>query len=144
MTDEIRQEVAHATTVAFDQGAVLILGASGSGKSGLGLSLMALGARLVADDRTVLTVDGKEIVASAPPTIRGLIEARGVGILNAPVVDRAPVRLVVDLDRTETDRLPPVRHRTVVGQSVPLLHKVDSAHFPSAILHYIAWGRREE
>jgi len=138
------QEIVHATCVAADAGGILILGASGSGKSGLGLALMAHGALLVADDRTVLTRDGDALIATAPDTIRGLIEVRGIGILNAPVADAAPVVLAIDLDRTETHRLPPLRTIGLMGQSVPLLHKVENGHFASAILHYLAWGRREK
>ncbi|WP_121060429.1 HPr kinase/phosphorylase [Chachezhania antarctica] len=141
---EAKQETVHATCVATDTGGVLILGASGSGKSGLGLALMALGARLVADDRTVLERRGDDVIASAPETIRGLIEARGIGILHAPVAAEARIALAVDLDRVEAHRLPPVRTITLMGQSVPLLHKVDNVHFAAAILHYLAWGRREE
>ena len=44
----------HASAVALDGRGALLLGASGAGKSGLALRLMALGARLVADDRVLL------------------------------------------------------------------------------------------
>jgi len=40
----------HASCVDFDGKGVLILGASGSGKSSLALACMSLGARLVGDD----------------------------------------------------------------------------------------------
>ena len=86
----------HASCVALDGRGVLILGRSGAGKSSLALELMALGARLVADDRTVLHADDGAPVASCPPAILGKIEARGVGILAA---DPSPVD---DLDRQET------------------------------------------
>ena len=64
--------------------ALLILGASGRGKSALALGLMAAGATLVADDRTHLHARRRrQLVASAPAAIAGLIEARGIGILKA-------------------------------------------------------------
>ena len=44
--------ILHATCVAVDGRGLLILGPSGSGKSALALQLIALGAQLVADDRT--------------------------------------------------------------------------------------------
>ena len=40
---------------------MLIRGASGTGKSALGLELLALGLRLVADDRTELALEGGRV-----------------------------------------------------------------------------------
>lgn len=133
----------HATCVALGDGALLITGASGRGKSSLALHLMALGAALVADDRVRLSRDADRIVASAPPAIRGLIEARGLGLLNA--ADHGPARLiaVVDLDREETDRLPIARTIVLLGVSLPLIRKIGAAHFPAALIQYLRAGRRE-
>ena len=76
----------HASCVAISGRGVLIIGPSGSGKSALALQLMAFGASLVADDQTELTVQGGTLIARCPPTMSGLIEARGLGILRAQVV----------------------------------------------------------
>ncbi|WP_114965313.1 HPr kinase/phosphorylase [Alkalilacustris brevis] len=138
----------HASTVAIaspedSARAVLILGPSGSGKSGLALELMARGALLVADDQTVLRREGTHLVASAPSAIRGLIEARGVGLLAADTLAAAPVSLVVDLSQRETRRLPPPQSREILGCALPLLHAVESAHFPAAILQYLQKGRSD-
>ncbi|MCE8006761.1 MAG: serine kinase [Aestuariivita sp.] len=132
--------ILHASCVAVVGRAVLIRGASGTGKSALALELMSRGAALISDDRTCLTRSAGAVIASAPETLSGLIEARGVGILRAPAGPPSPVMLSVDLDRTERDRLPPPRNQTILGQSIPLLHKVDSAHFPAAILQYLTSG----
>lgn len=132
----------HASCVSLDGRAVLILGKSGAGKSALGLSLMAYGADLVADDRVILTDDGC-VMASAPPAIMGLIEARGVGVLNAVTVARAKVVLVVDLDQTEADRLPPLRHIRVLGHDVPLQHRVDGLHFGPSLVQYLRGDRSD-
>lgn len=137
-----RHDTLHASCVSLDQNAVLILGASGAGKSGLALQLMALGAALIADDRTVLTRRDDVVMASCPPTLSGMIEARHVGILAADPAPPAPVRLVVDLNVDETDRLPPFREVTLLGCKVNLLHRAAHAHFPSAILQYLKGGRR--
>lgn len=123
---------------------MLIRGASGSGKSGLALTLMALGAGLIADDRTILTRVGASLIAACPPSLLGMIEARGVGILRATPIAPAPVALVVDLDRTETQRLPEHLTTSYLGLSVPLLQKVESNHFPAAILQYLTSGKIEE
>ncbi len=130
----------HASSVALAGQAALIRGASGTGKSGLALQLMALGAALVADDRTRITLRDGQPVASCPDTIRGRIEARGLGVLAADPAPPAIVRLVVDLDRTETDRLPPERHTDLLGCPIPLFHKVESLHFAPAILQYLRAG----
>jgi HPr kinase/phosphorylase len=142
------QEILHATCVAFAKRGVLILGPSGSGKSALGLQLMALGARLVADDRTVLTAKAgltpkaSALVATSPPTIRGLIEARGLGLIRADAIASAPVVLVVDLGHTETDRLPPFRRITLCGIDLALVLGQQSPHFPSSLLAYMNGGRQ--
>ena len=133
--------VLHATTVAWDGRAVLIRGASGAGKSELGLELLAWGCVLVADDRTELARRGGRLVARCPGPIRGLIEARGVGLLRAEAVLEAEVALVADLDREEGERLPPWRGEAVLGLSVPLLHKPLKGRFAPAILQYLKAGR---
>ncbi len=135
--------VLHATCVDLDGQGVLITGASGSGKSELGLALIAQGAALVADDQTALTNADDTVIASRPPTLPPLIEARGVGLLRAPLCDETPLRLVIDLDQTEAERLPPLRYVTYLGCDIPLLHRAQSLGFPSAILTLIRHGREK-
>ncbi|MEQ8896512.1 MAG: serine kinase [Roseovarius sp.] len=135
------ETILHASCVAHGGRAVLIRGASGSGKSGLALQLMALGAGLVADDRTRLWLDGRSVMADAPPAIRGRIEAREVGILTAPPAGPAPVALVIDMDAAETDRLPDHRAVTLLGEDIPLARKSELTHFPAAILTYLSGTR---
>jgi HPr kinase/phosphorylase len=136
-------ETLHATCVAVDGRGVLILGPSGSGKSSLALDLMALGGRLVADDRTVVAPGAGAPVAACPPAIRGRIEARGVGILAADPAPPVAVALVVDLGTPETDRLPPRRTRTLAGHEVAVLHNPGSGPFAAAILQYLRGGRTD-
>ncbi len=131
----------HATTVAFGQQAVVILGASGSGKSSLGLALMSLGADLVADDRTCLHVHEDQLVATCPPALRGRIEARQVGILHAACTPSALVRLTVDLDRHEPNRLPEHHVITLSGIEVDCLYGKDVVNLPMAIKLMLAGGR---
>lgn len=137
------EEIIHASCVAVAGRGVLILGRSGAGKSGLALRLMALGARLVSDDRTVLRTEGAGLVASAPPAIRGRIEARFVGILRAEPLDSVSVALAVDLDREEAERLPPRREARFLDRSVSLLRRVDQPYFPAAILQHLTHGRSD-
>ena len=133
--------IVHASTVAVAGRAVLIRGASGSGKSAMALQLLALGAGLIADDRTVLTRAAGQLIADAPPILHGLIEARGVGILNCPAVGPAPLALIVDMDRPEHERLPGWHQETVLDVTLPVLGNPDAPHFPSAILLYLKNGR---
>jgi hypothetical protein len=95
----------HASCVAIGNQGVLLLGPSGCGKSDLALRLIDGGATLVSDDRTILFVVRGVLRAKAPPSIKGLLEIRGVGIVQMPVRASAPVTLVVKLDR-EGARLP--------------------------------------
>ena len=128
----------HGSTVAFGpHRGIVIVGGSGSGKSALALQLMALGAHLVADDRTRLHLRSHRLIATAPPDLHGLIEARGVGLIRVQALAEAELVLVIDLDRVEQHRLPPLHSRSWLGIALPLLHKVEQSHFPAAILHYI-------
>ena len=131
----------HGSAVAFELpervAGVLITGKSGTGKSELALELMAMGARLVSDDQTCLCVDGGIVQMSPPSTIRGLIEMRGIGLMRAKVLEPAPLAVLVDLDMTETERLPPVRNCDVQGVAIPLLRKCASRAFAAGIRQYV-------
>ena len=119
----------HATCVALRLGrtwrGVLLRGPSGAGKSDLALRLVDEGARLVADDRTVLAVRGGRLSASAPAIIAGLLEVRGLGIVALParrVAKRAEVALLVDLAAPgRIERMPQPARETVMGVTLPVL-----------------------
>ncbi len=130
----------HATCVAWDGRAVLITGKSGVGKSALGLMLMGLGCTLVADDRTLLTATDGTLLASCPPAITGLIEARGIGILNADHIPQAFVQLVVDLDTITEERLPQRRVITLLGCDIPLISGREDPLFAAAVLQTLRGG----
>lgn len=128
----------------------MILGASGRGKSALALELMALGADLIADDRTILrrqsAAEGDSLWACAPAAIHGRIEARGIGILSAQALSGARLALVIDLDRTETDRLPPRREMRVLEVTLPMVlapHSSARGHFSAGIMQYLKGGRAD-
>ena len=138
----LSEVIIHATTVALGARGVLILGPSGSGKSTLGLALMALGAQLVADDRTRLANAAGALIARCPPALLGLIEARGLGLIRATPLDHARIHLVVDLGQQETDRLPPLRHTSLCDVECELVFGQQSPHFPSLLLAYIQGARQ--
>ncbi len=121
MTVRLSSETIHASTVAIDGRAVLITGPSGSGKSDLTLRLLDRGFALVSDDQTIVRKTGTRLTASAPPTIRGKLEIRGIGIVSMDQVDDQPVALVVELT-SDIRRLPDdSRERPVMGIPVPLI-----------------------
>ncbi len=138
----VTQDTVHATCVAIAKRGLLILGPSGSGKSALGLALMALGAKLVSDDRTSLTNKAGMLVARCPPNIRGMIEARGLGLIRADTAPSARIALVVDLGQTESDRLPPQRYTSLCGVTCALVLGQQTPHFPSFLLAYMMGGRQ--
>lgn len=135
--------ILHATSVEVAGRGLLIRGASGSGKSGLALEMMARGARLIADDRTLVRRREEGLRLDVPYPIRGLIEARGLGILTAEVAEGVPLAAVLDLDVAETRRLPPFRMVRLLDLEVPLLHNSASQYFPAQLVQYLKASRRE-
>lgn len=110
----------HGTTVAIGTKGVLITGASGAGKSDLALRLIDRGAVLVADDRTRLDVKNGRLIASPPATIAGMIEVRGIGVVEVAHIGKARVVLAIDLS-ANVPRMPEPAFQTFAEVSVPLL-----------------------
>ena len=83
---------------------VLIRGASGIGKSECVLGLIERGYSLVADDVTRITsLEGRELMATAPELTRNHIEVRGIGIINvASVFGIGSIRIEKRLDLVVT------------------------------------------
>jgi serine kinase of HPr protein (carbohydrate metabolism regulator) len=130
----LSSENLHASTVALDGRAVLICGPSGSGKSDLALRLLDRGFRLVSDDRTIVRKDGSKLIASAPETIKGKLEVRGVGIVEMESVSDIPLAMVVELT-SDIERLPEDdRERLIMGTGIPMI-RVDAmtASAPSKV-----------
>jgi serine kinase of HPr protein (carbohydrate metabolism regulator) len=115
----------HATALLVAEGAVLIRGASGAGKSQLALSLMAearrrgVFTRLIGDDRVRVSLAGSRVIVQGHPSIGGWIEERGSGIL--PEIQEAAglVRCVVDLV-DDPPRLPDEGASQVLLQGVAI------------------------
>lgn len=128
---DARRELIHATAIVLDGRAALIRGPAGSGKSDLALRcidrapspLVGQAAILLADDQVWIERRGDVLHALAPDTIRGLIEVRGLAILEVPFVAEADAALVVEIvARDRITRLPdPPPRREIFGMSLPLL-----------------------
>ena len=104
-------ETLHGTVVALGGAGVLLRGLSGAGKSDLALRLLADGWQVIADDRVLLSPREADLIATAPATLAGLLEVRGIGVIrleDTQRLDAAPLRLVVDLvpTREEIARMP--------------------------------------
>ncbi|SLN74536.1 HPr kinase/phosphorylase [Ruegeria meonggei] len=133
--------IVHATCVAVGGCGALIVGRSGVGKSGLALQMIAAGAILVADDRVELRMVDGQVLADAPESIRGLIEARGIGLVRAQPAGATEVTYVVDLDQTEQARLPDPVTIQLLRQTVPLLRAAAIPNLPAALLQLLKMGR---
>ena len=117
----LSSETLHASSVAKDGRAVLISGPSGSGKSDLALRLLDRGYTLVSDDQTIVSREEDRLVASAPPTIAGKLEVRGIGIVEVDHVEGMPVALLVELT-SDIERIPDDgRERQILGVPLPIV-----------------------
>jgi HPr kinase/phosphorylase len=113
----------HATTVSLDGRGVILRGPSGSGKSDLALRLVNEGALLVADDQTVLFIEGGRLMAQAPKEIAGKMEVRGVGIVHLGPPAIVPVFLLIDMaDPADVPRMADFAPVELVGQKIPRIH----------------------
>jgi serine kinase of HPr protein (carbohydrate metabolism regulator) len=118
----------HGTAVILGDRGVLITGGSGSGKTALALALVALArregmfARLVSDDQVFLSNHGGRLVCSAPSTISGMVEVRGLGPRPIAAEPAAIVDLLVRLAPAKTaERFPEDATATLAGCRVACL-----------------------
>ncbi len=85
----------HGTAVVVGTTGLILVGASGSGKSSMAIRMMEGArrsghlARLVSDDQVFVDSVNGRVVATAPGTIKGRIELYGSGIGHAETIDHA-------------------------------------------------------
>ncbi len=158
--DLIKQGNNHGTCVAMKCRGLLIIGRSGSGKSAVALALLGLGCDLVCDDCVCLSVEnsGEEgvensgqtdvIIATPPAEAKPMIEARGIGLLNAPLTPlTAKTRLiaVVDMDSASDSRLPAREYATLQTAKqtarIDLIRGANQPNLHFALLQYLIHGR---
>lgn len=135
----------HASCVDYDGKGILLLGASGSGKSGLCLELILnYNAVLVADDRVELEAKAGGAYASAPENIKGLLEVRNVGILRLPVTEKTRVQAVVRLEPVTQalERLPEPETCLLENVKLPLLRFYENdAAVAAKIIAFLSFPR---
>jgi serine kinase of HPr protein (carbohydrate metabolism regulator) len=106
----------HATCVQLGGVGVVLLGASGAGKSDLALRLIDAGALLVADDQLEVEAAPTGLLGRPAARLAGLLEVRGLGILRLPYCRVSPLGLVVELDAaTPAPRLPEPSTYPILG-----------------------------
>ena len=110
------QKGVHASLVIVNGVGVMITGKSGIGKSEAVLELIQGGHSFVSDDTVILKRIGRRFFGYPAEITKGLLEARGIGLINIPhiygmraVKSSAQVELVLELisseDLKEPDRL---------------------------------------
>ena len=133
----------HATAIVVGKTGLLLLGPSGWGKSMLAFTCIAEAQRmnissvLVADDQVLISRRGEDVIAQCPPTIAGLIELRGTGIVRMPHIDEARMHYaVLPGNVTGEDRVPPANERSVIAEGVdlPVVRLLATAPLPLAVL----------
>lgn len=121
----------HASSVARNGDALLLLGPPGSGKSDLVLRLLHSGWSLVADDQVALRAEAGQLHPAAPEALRGLLEIRGLGIFGPLPLAMAPIlRLVAHLmPRRDIIRMPHPEAWSALDVTLPAirLHAFDAS-----------------
>jgi serine kinase of HPr protein (carbohydrate metabolism regulator) len=133
----------HGTAIVVAKTGLLFLGPSGIGKSSLAFSCLAaakplgLFSALVADDRVLISKRNDHVIAECPPSIAGLIEVRGTGILKIPYISPVLVHFaVLPVDLSTADRLPEEDEQMEVADGIflPVIRISTAAANPLAII----------
>ena len=113
---------------------VLITGDSGMGKSEVGLELIRKGHVLISDDRVDVRRVHNDIIGFAPILLKGMLELRGIGIIDVPkmfgasaLLDQARIDFIVYLEKWQDGKvykrvsMEGNTSRSIIGVDVPQL-----------------------
>ncbi|NLC34341.1 MAG: HPr(Ser) kinase/phosphatase [Erysipelothrix sp.] len=122
----------HGTLMNVYGTGVLIMGDSGVGKSELALELIRRDHVLIADDRVVTYNMHNRVVGKSPKILEGVLEVRGIGIINvmhmfgaSSILDSINIDVVIYLEhydgKKEYDRLGDKVHSymNILGIDIP-------------------------
>ncbi len=144
----------HGTCLSVGGSGVLLIGPPGSGKSdlalrlidapGYGISSVLMRAEMVSDDQVIITRQGEILRATAPASIQGKMEIRGLNVVSLPNAVSAPLSLVVKLHpHVKIERLPEAATFEILGMKLPLI-ELDglSASAPARLRAALGWIKR--
>ena len=113
----------YASCVEFMGSGLLICGRSGSGKSDLCLRLIDAGAKFIADDQTIIENKGGKLKARCPDSIKGMLEIRGIGIVEMPCIDETEINLKLSLQSfDQIDRMPEKHTELIENVRLPIFY----------------------
>lgn len=133
----------HATAIVVGKTGLLFMGPSGWGKSMLAFACLTeaqrigVDAALIADDQVMISARDSIAIAACPPSIQGMIELRGTGIVRLPFIQEAPMQYAVLPGHVSGgDRVPPEGETTVVstGITLPVIRLLANVPLPLAVL----------
>lgn len=116
----------HGTAVAIDGAALLLVGPSGVGKSGVAAQMMGYGAMLVCDDLAILATGAEGLVVSAPVAGPKAIALRGFNIVRVRMNGPARLRAILRLGRP-VGRLPEMETTRILGHDILVLNHLTTS-----------------
>ncbi|MCG7657664.1 HPr(Ser) kinase/phosphatase [Wielerella bovis] len=120
---------------------VLLMGASGLGKSELALELISRGHSLVADDAVELHRTAPEVLEGrCPPMLRDFLEVRGLGVLNirhifgeTSIRPKKQLKLIINLMPADDDYMKTLDRLSIRTETESILNvKIRSVVLPVA------------
>jgi len=113
----------HGVFVEIFEKGILLTGVSGIGKSELALELVDRGHYLIADDLVEFTVKDNELIGHCPQSLSGLIEIRGLGIINLQRLfarkvckNKQKLFLIIHLERYTSSKFQAINRLTCAYQ----------------------------
>ncbi|MBN8543335.1 MAG: serine kinase [Alphaproteobacteria bacterium] len=116
----------HGTAIIWKEAGILLLGASGCGKSSLAAELIARGAVLIGDDQVKLVSEAGQMIAEAPKALEGVLELRDLALIRLPHIVRHPIHLVVHITPHGASPAPHDALKSIPSITLPP-HRGDSA-----------------
>ena len=130
------EDTMHGVLISVYGKGVLITGESGVGKSEIALELIKKGHTLVADDRVDVFRIHNTIVGEAPELLRGVLEIRGIGIIDiikmfgaSATLRRSHVDFIVHLEQWKENK----EYTRVVFEDTKNTRKVLGLEIPELI-----------